>query len=85
MSYLFEKKLKEIIVSCGDLSDVETINYATNLIEDFEFGSINIMQLVVKIEAEFDIEISDEDLVIEKLALYRELVEIIEKKIGTRK
>ncbi len=84
MKYLFEEKLKEIIVSCSDSIDIENIKDNTDLVEYFGFDSINIMQLVVKLETEFDIEIDDDDLVLEKLSLYKGIVEIIEKKIDEK-
>lgn len=84
MKYKFEEKLRNIIVSCCDLIAVNQINDDTDLIQDFEFDSINIIQLVVKIETEFDIEIDDDDLILEKLSLYKGLVELIEKKISKK-
>lgn len=84
MKYKFEEKLRNIIVSCCDSIDVKQINDDTDLVQDFEFDSINIIQLVVKLETEFDIEIDDDDLILEKLSLYKGLAEIIEKKISEK-
>lgn len=84
MKYKFEEQLRNIIVSCCDSIDVKQINDDTDLVQDFEFDSINIIQLVVKLETEFDIEIGDDDLILEKLSLYKGLVEIIEKKISKK-
>lgn len=77
MAYKFEKKLKESIVSCGDNVDIDAINGDTDLIRDFNFKSINFIQLVVQLESDFDIEIDDEDLLLEKLSPYKGLVKIL--------
>lgn len=49
------------------------------LMEDYKFDSVTIFSLIVEIEDEFDIEIEDEYLVIEKLNNIDKLVEIIKK------
>lgn len=77
MSYEFENKLKELIVSCGDFVVLDKINKETDLVRDFGFNSINIIQLVVEMERAFDIEVDDENLLQEKLSPYNNLVEIL--------
>lgn len=82
MSCLFESKLKEAIVSCMDDIKIDMIDENTDLVRDFNFDSINIVELVVAIENNFDIEIDDENLLIEKLSPYKELVEMLKVKLG---
>lgn len=80
MNLDFEDKLKEVIKACGDNVDISSINDDTDLVRDFGFDSINIVQLVVEMESTFDIEVDDDDLMLEKLSLYRGLIEILKVK-----
>lgn len=82
MAYKFEEKLKEVIASCGDGVVIEKINEDSDLVRDFNFSSINIIQLVVQIESDFDIEIDDENLLPEKLSPYKRLVEMLKIKLA---
>ena len=52
-----EYRLKEIIVSSGEDIKFSDINENTDLIGDYNFTSINFIQLIVKIENVFDINI----------------------------
>lgn len=81
--YDFENKLKQAIVSCSnDIDDVSVINENTDLIKDFNFDSINIIQLVVELESTFDIEIDDDNLLMERLSTYKSLVEIVHNSLN---
>lgn len=82
--YHFEDKLKEIIVSCSNdkLIKSQKINTDTDLIRDYNFNSINIITLVVEIERNFDIEIDDEDLLLDRISSYVGLVDILKSKLG---
>lgn len=82
MNCEIESKLQELIVSSGEDVDFNKINEDTDLVRDFNFDSISLIQLVVNIEKTFNIEINDEDLVIEKLSQYRELVMMLEEKLS---
>ena len=82
MSFEFENHLKELIVSSGEDIDINDINENTDLVRDFNYNSIKIIQLVVEIERDFDIEIDDENLLLEKLSPYKGLVKILEAKLG---
>ena len=81
MANRFDEKLKEIIVSCGGEIDIEKINEDTDLIRDFDFNSINIVQLVVQLESTFGIELDNESLLLEKLSTYKGLVDILKAKL----
>jgi len=80
----FEDKLKEIIISCSDESEVKMydINNNTDLVRDYNFNSISIITLVVEIERNFDIEIDDEDLLIDRISSYESLVKIVAMKLS---
>ena len=81
MAYKFEGKLKEVIVSCGEAIVLEQIDENTDLVRDFGYNSINIIQLVVELESVFNIEVDDENLLQEKLSPYKSLVEILKVKL----
>lgn len=82
MNCEIESKLQELIVSSGEDVDFKKINEDTNLIRDFSFDSIKLIQLVVNIEKTFNIEINDEDLAIEKISQYKKLVMMLEEKLS---
>jgi acyl carrier protein len=82
MAFKFEEKLKEVISICCNDINIENINEDTDLVNDCNFTSINIVQLVVELENTFNIEIDDENLSIEKLASYKSLVEILHLKLS---
>lgn len=77
MIYEFENRLKELIVSSGEDININDIDENTDLVRDFNFNSISIIQLVVEIESSFSIEIDDENLLLEKLSPYKNLLNII--------
>jgi acyl carrier protein len=76
-----EKKLKQLIMDCGENINVEQITDTTHLLRDLNYNSISVIQLVVALESTFDIEIDDDDLLIEKLAVYTSLLNMLEKKL----
>lgn len=82
MNCEIESKLQELIVSNGEDVDYKKINEDTDLVRDFNFDSINLIQLVVNIEKTFNIEINDEDLAIEKISQYKELVLMLDNKLS---
>lgn len=80
----FENKLKELIISSGEDIDINDINETTDLVRDFNFNSISLIQLVVNIESAFNIEIDDENLLFEKLSPYKGLINIIKEKLNNK-
>ena len=74
------KELKNLIgeiLSDEDIS--EKINDQTDLINELEFDSIMIIQLIADIEDKFKIVIGDDDMDIDLLGKFNSLVNTIEK------
>lgn len=61
--------------------DAATIDKATSLINDFNFNSIKMVELIVSIESEFNISIDDDDLELEKLDSLDNLIGMIKAKM----
>ena len=78
---MIEERIKKLIREADENVDVERLDEKTNLIDDYGFDSVNLVQLVVSIEDEFGIECEDDDLEMDKTSKYRELIKIIEKKL----
>ncbi len=77
-----EKKLKRMIISKTEGEyNFQDINNKTNLIDDLGFDSIKMLQLILDLEREFMIEIDDEDLDFQILSIYKNLSEMIERKL----
>ena len=76
-----EQKLKNIIakVATQDV-DAGNITEETILTSDLGYDSVQIIELIVELENEFNIEIDDDDLEIENLTIYNKLHEMIERK-----
>lgn len=75
-------KLKKIIVDIASIAvGINEINDNTILTKDLGFDSVRIISLIVEIESQFDIEIEDEDLDIEKLTVFKTLTDMIVNKL----
>lgn len=73
-------KVKEIIAGVLEQDEnVNEINNDTNLLTDYGFDSIMLVELVSEIEDSFDIMFSDEDMDIEKLYSFSGLIDCIIK------
>lgn len=75
-------KLIELIKRCNDINVNGEITDNTDLIEDLGYSSLELMELIVEIEMEFDIEIPDEFLTIEYLTKVNKLMEMVQISIG---
>ena len=74
------KKLKIIIQNISNEPiSIDDINAQTNLIDDLSLDSIQLLQLIIDIEREFKIEISDEVYDQDQFTKYSELVNIIRR------
>ncbi len=72
-------RLKEIIIDRLDV-DEEQINPEASFVEDLGADSLDIVELIMGIEEEFDIEIPDEDA--EKLTTVGEAINYAAAKLG---
>ena len=75
MSNTFERVKEILLENLG--CDEKDIKMETDLIEDLEADSLDIVELSMSLEDEFEIEVSDEDL--EKLNTVESIVEYIER------
>lgn len=71
------EKLKEILVEELDV-EMEAVTLEANFKEDLEADSLDMMQLVMEIEEEFEIEVETEELA--SIVTVGDLVAYIEKK-----
>ena len=55
------EKLREIIVNQLDISE-DDVTLDTNLVEDLEADSLDLVEVIMAIEDEFSIEIPDESM-----------------------
>lgn len=72
-------RLKEIVMDRLDVED-EQITETASFVEDLGADSLDIVELIMGIEEEFDIEIPDEDA--EKLTNVGEALSYIKTKLG---
>ncbi|HOO62587.1 MAG TPA: acyl carrier protein [Synergistaceae bacterium] len=72
-------RLQEIVIDRLDV-DAEKITNSASFVEDLGADSLDIVELIMGIEEEFDIEIPDEDA--EKLTNVGEALEYIKGKLG---
>lgn len=72
------EKIKNILSEQFDIME-DNISLETKMVEDLGADSLDVVDLLMTIEDEFEIEIPDED--IENIKTVGNLVEYIEKKI----
>ena len=72
-------KVKEIIVQELDVNESEITNEA-NFIEDLGADSLDTVELIMKFEEEFDIEIPDDEA--EKLRTVGNAIDYLKEKLG---
>ena len=78
-----EQKLTDIIITYSGKNNLKEINDNTILILDLEYDSINLIQMIIEIEKEFNIEFEDEDFILEKISNYSVLKKSILRKLST--
>ena len=74
-----QKKLKDIVVDRLNVEESQ-INPEASFVEDLGADSLDIVELIMGIEEEFDIEIPDEDA--EKLTTVGEALNYVKNKLG---
>lgn len=68
-------------ISCDITGAIpETVNTESNFVEDLRADSLDMMEIVMKIEDEFDIEIQDED--VENIKTVGQAIEYVAGKVG---
>lgn len=73
------EKVKKILSEQLEIEE-DKITIDSNLVEDLKADSLDIVELIMDLEQEFDLEIPDEDL--PKVNSVRDVVEYIENKLG---
>lgn len=77
---MIEKKVISLIQKIAVSGSYEgEVTYEMNILDDLGFDSIQVMELVVSIEDEFDIEIEDYVLDIDVLSDISKLIDIVKK------
>jgi acyl carrier protein len=74
-----QKKLKDIVVDRLNVEEAQ-IKPEASFVEDLGADSLDIVELIMGIEEEFDIEIPDEDA--EKLTTVGEALNYVKNKLG---
>lgn len=69
------KRIKKIIIEKLDIKEENLFNH-TSFIEDLGADSLDIVELIMALEEEFDIEISDEEA--EKITTIQKAIDYIE-------
>jgi len=74
-----EKKIKQIIAEQLGISE-EEINPEASFIEELGADSLDIVELIMAMEEEFEMEISDEDA--EKMLSVQDAIDYVKKRIA---
>ncbi|HEY3330315.1 MAG TPA: acyl carrier protein [Capsulimonadaceae bacterium] len=74
------EKVKKVVVDQLDVSEDEVTPQAS-FVEDLGADSLDVVELIMGLEEEFDVEIPDEDA--EKIATVQDAVSYIDTKQGT--
>ena len=75
-----EDKLKKMIVKASRINISENdINEKINLVDDLQLDSIDVMKLIIDIENQFSILFNEEDLLLDNLSSYGNLLNYIMK------
>jgi acyl carrier protein len=72
-------RVKKVVVEQLDVSEDEVTSQAS-FVEDLGADSLDVVELVMGLEEEFDIEIPDEDA--EKIATVQDAISYIDSKAG---
>ena len=77
MNSTYDKLIQLVEANIYESVSIKEILEDTKLIEELQFDSVNLIQLIVDIEDEFGISLSDDDLLSDKLNTPGELYEMI--------
>jgi acyl carrier protein len=73
----FERVRKILVDQLGDISEDE-VTPAASIVDDLGADSLDVVEIVMALEEEFEIEIPDEDA--EKIKTVQQIVDYIEEK-----
>lgn len=73
------EKIRKILADQLEIEE-SMINIDSNLVDELNADSLDIVELIMDLEQEFDISIPDEDL--PKVATVKDIVSYIERQIG---
>lgn len=79
---MVQDKIIELVKAFSMRGDYADINNETSLVQDLDFDSISIVQLLIEFETTFDIVIPDEELQIENFEMVGNLVELVNRCIA---
>ena len=79
MEAIFER-VKEVIGEQLGIEDLDTITMETTFIDDLGADSLDIVELIMALEEEFDMEIPDADA--EKIVTVGDVVEYIKEHVA---
>jgi acyl carrier protein len=74
-----ENKVKGVLVESLDIEE-EKITMDSNLIDDLDIDSLELVDLTMEFENEFDVEIEDDQ--VEKIKTVGDIVNLIKEKLG---
>ena len=74
-----ETKVKGVLVESLDIEE-EKITMDSNLIDDLDIDSLELVDLTMEFESEFDVEIEDDQ--VEKIKTVGDIVNLIKEKLG---
>lgn len=72
-----DRELKKIIATYVAVNDISDINENTNLIEDLDMDSVGLISLIVEIEKKFSIHFEENELLVENITNYKNLLKYI--------
>jgi acyl carrier protein len=73
----FERVKKILVEQLGDISEDEVTPQAS-IVDDLGADSLDVVEIVMQLEEEFEIEIPDEDA--EKITTVQQIVDYVEEK-----
>lgn len=74
-----ENKVKSVLVESLDIEE-EKITMDSNLIDDLDIDSLELVDLTMEFENEFNVEIEDDQ--VEKIKTVGDIVNLIKEKLG---
>lgn len=80
-----DSKVKYIISEQLNVSDLEDTDKPISLVEDLGADSLDIVELIITFEEEFNIEISEDDLNTNPILTVNDAIELVKNKIPQNK